>query len=62
MKPSDSVFAFFLVRSAVFPAVAARKSFSHATLVEHEPGTIVGKALEPLAKGTGRIRVLVTLQ
>jgi hypothetical protein len=27
-----------------------------------EPGTIVGKALEPLDAGTGKIRVLVTLQ
>jgi hypothetical protein len=28
----------------------------------HRPGTIVGKALEPLAKGTGEILVLLTLQ
>jgi hypothetical protein len=28
----------------------------------HRPGTIVGKALEPLAKGTGEIRVLLGLQ
>lgn len=28
----------------------------------HRPGTIVGKALEPLAKGTGEILVLLSLQ
>ncbi|MEA2569307.1 MAG: hypothetical protein QOI24_1308 [Acidobacteriota bacterium] len=28
----------------------------------HRPGTIIGKALEPLAKGTGEILVLLTLQ
>jgi hypothetical protein len=28
----------------------------------HRPGTIVGKALESLAKGTGEISVLLSLQ
>jgi hypothetical protein len=28
----------------------------------HRPGTIIGKALEPLAKGTGEILVLLSLQ
>jgi hypothetical protein len=28
----------------------------------HRPGTIVGKALEPLAKGKGEILVLLSLQ
>lgn len=28
----------------------------------HRPGTIVGKALEPLDKGTGQILVLLSLQ
>lgn len=28
----------------------------------HRPGTLVGKALEPLAKGTGEIPVLLSLQ
>jgi hypothetical protein len=28
----------------------------------HQPGTVVGKALEPLASGTGEILVLLTLQ
>ena len=28
----------------------------------HRPGTIVGKALEPLEKGEGEILVLLTLQ
>jgi hypothetical protein len=28
----------------------------------HRPGTVLGKALEPLAKGTGEILVLLTLQ
>jgi hypothetical protein len=34
----------------------------HAMLdVDPGTGTILGKALEPLAAGTGRIRILVTL-
>ena len=28
----------------------------------HSPGTIIGKALEPLASGTGEILVLLSLQ
>ena len=28
----------------------------------HRPGTIIGKALEPLAKGKGEILVLLSLQ
>ena len=28
----------------------------------HRPGTIIGKALEPLAQGTGEILVLLSLQ
>ena len=28
----------------------------------HRPGTMIGKALEPLAKGTGEILVLLSLQ
>jgi hypothetical protein len=28
----------------------------------HRPGTIIGKALEPLAKGEGEILVLLSLQ
>ena len=28
----------------------------------HRPGTIIGKALEPLAKGSGEILVLLSLQ
>jgi hypothetical protein len=28
----------------------------------HMPGTIIGKALEPLAKGQGEILVLLSLQ
>jgi len=28
----------------------------------HAPGTLIGKALEPLAKGTGEILVLLSLQ
>ena len=31
-------------------------------LAIHRPGTILGKALEPLRNGTGEILVLVTLQ
>ncbi|MEK6411090.1 MAG: hypothetical protein AABN34_29565, partial [Acidobacteriota bacterium] len=28
----------------------------------HRPGTLIGKALEPLKKGTGEILVLLSLQ
>jgi hypothetical protein len=28
----------------------------------HRPGTLIGKALEPLAGGTGKILVLLSLQ
>ena len=28
----------------------------------HRPGTLIGKALEPLANGTGKILVLLSLQ
>ena len=28
----------------------------------HQPGTVIGKALEPLANGTGEILVLLSLQ
>jgi hypothetical protein len=28
----------------------------------HRPGTLIGKALEPLAKGRGEILVLLSLQ
>jgi len=28
----------------------------------HRPGTLIGKALEPLATGTGEILVLLSLQ
>jgi hypothetical protein len=28
----------------------------------HRPGTLIGKALEPLEKGTGEILVLLSLQ
>ena len=28
----------------------------------HRPGTLIGKVLEPLAKGTGEILVLLSLQ
>jgi len=28
----------------------------------HRPGTLIGKALEPLDKGTGEILVLLSLQ
>ena len=28
----------------------------------HRPGTLIGKALEPLAGGVGEIRVLLSLQ
>lgn len=33
-----------------------------AGVAMHRPGTIIGKALEPLARGRGEILVLLTLQ
>jgi hypothetical protein len=51
-----------LVTSDV-PGVAMRSEpVSFAGVSMHRPGTIIGKALEPLAKGTGEILVLLSLQ
>jgi hypothetical protein len=51
-----------LVTSDV-PGVAMRSEpVSVAGVQMHRPGTIIGKALEPLAKGTGEILVLLSLQ
>jgi hypothetical protein len=42
----------------------ARKSepLSLGGVAIHRPGTLIGKALEPLEKGTGEILVLLSLQ
>jgi hypothetical protein len=51
-----------LVTSEV-PGVAMRSEpVSVAGVSMHRPGTIIGKALEPLEKGTGEILVLLSLQ
>ena len=51
-----------LVTSDV-PGVAMKSEpVSFAGVSMHRPGTIIGKALEPLEKGTGEILVLLSLQ
>jgi hypothetical protein len=51
-----------LVTSEV-PGVAMRSEpVSFGGVAMHRPGTIIGKALEPLEKGTGEILVLLSLQ
>jgi hypothetical protein len=51
-----------LVTSEV-PGVAMRSEpVSFGGVSMHRPGTIIGKALEPLEKGTGEILVLLSLQ
>lgn len=51
-----------LVTSDV-PGVAMKsKPVSVGDVQLHRPGTIVGKALEPLARGKGEILVLLSLQ
>jgi hypothetical protein len=45
------------------PGVAMRSEpVSVGGVAMHRPGTLIGKALEPLAKGTGEILVLLSLQ
>jgi hypothetical protein len=45
------------------PGVAMRSEpVSVGGFAMHRPGTLIGKALEPLAKGTGEILVLLSLQ
>ncbi|HEV2764101.1 MAG TPA: hypothetical protein VGV38_14050, partial [Pyrinomonadaceae bacterium] len=51
-----------LVTSGV-PGVAMRSEpLTFGGVMMHRPGTIIGKALEPLEKGTGEILVLLSLQ
>jgi hypothetical protein len=52
-----------LLVSSDVPGVAMRSEpVSVGGISMHRPGTIIGKALEPLAKGTGEILVLLSLQ
>lgn len=52
-----------LLVTSDIPGVAMKSEAVNLSGVElHRPGTIVGKALEPLAKGKGEILVLLSLQ
>jgi hypothetical protein len=52
-----------LLVSSDVPGVAMRSEpVSLGGVSMHRPGTIIGKALEPLEKGTGEILVLLSLQ
>jgi hypothetical protein len=52
-----------LLVSSATPGYAMKSTPVRVGVVAmHRPGTIVGKALEPLAAGTGEILVLLTLQ
>jgi hypothetical protein len=51
-----------LVTSDVEGVAMRSEPVSLGGVLIHRPGTIIGKALEPLAKGTGEILVLLSLQ
>lgn len=52
-----------LLVTSDLPGVAMKSKPVNVGGVEmHRPGTLIGKALEPLAKGTGEILVLLSLQ
>jgi hypothetical protein len=51
-----------LVTSDVAGLAMKSKPVDVAGVQLHRPGTLIGKALEPLAKGTGEILVLLSLQ
>jgi len=52
-----------LLVSSGKPGVAMRsRPIRAGGALLHRPGTIIGKALEPLAKGEGEILVLLSLQ
>lgn len=52
-----------LLVSSNIPGVAMKSKPIDVGGVEiHRPGTLIGKALEPLAKGQGEILVLLSLQ
>jgi hypothetical protein len=51
-----------LVTSDVAGVAMKSEPVSFAGISMHRPGTIIGKALEPLEKGTGEILVLLSLQ
>ncbi|HKO42310.1 MAG TPA: hypothetical protein VJU84_03410 [Pyrinomonadaceae bacterium] len=52
-----------LLVSSNVPGVAMKsKPIDVGGIEIHRPGTLIGKALEPLAKGTGEILVLLSLQ
>jgi hypothetical protein len=52
-----------LLVTSGMPGMAMRSEpVSFGGVAMHRPGTIIGKALEPLAKGTGEILVLLSLQ
>ena len=52
-----------LLVTSDIPGVAMKSQAINLGGVQiHRPGTLVGKALEPLAKGQGKILVLLSLQ
>ncbi|HEX8351658.1 MAG TPA: hypothetical protein VF611_01950, partial [Pyrinomonadaceae bacterium] len=51
-----------LVTSGVSGVAMRSEPVSVGGVAMHRPGTLIGKALEPLAKGTGEILVLLSLQ
>ena len=51
-----------LVTSDVTGAAMRSQPIEVAGRVFHQPGTIIGKALQPLQNGTGEILVLLSLQ
>lgn len=51
-----------LVTSDVAGVAMKSKAVKAGVVQMHRPGTLIGKALEPLAKGSGEILVLLSLQ
>ncbi len=51
-----------LVTSSIAGVAMRSEPVSVAGISMHRPGTLIGKALEPLEKGTGEILVLLSLQ
>jgi hypothetical protein len=51
-----------LVTSNIKGFAMKSQSFQVSGVAMHRPGTLIGKALEPLAKGRGEILVLLSLQ
>jgi len=50
------------IKLQIAPGALANKPFLIGGSQTHSPGTLIGKALEPLEKGSGKILVLLSLQ